>query len=1312
MSVAISHQDTRTVQLLNDWWDFQPVPHPDTTVPIIPDAVPAEGWQKAAYLVPGFFTDPAYHASWRESRSGWMRTRFTIDIVPEGMRAVLLIHAAIPQAHMFINGQHVAVQDDMFIGSEVDVTEALQTGTNELAVFLTEFPETPHPLSETTMTIAVPWGCCISLEHAGIWQDVTLEWRPATCIDGVTIQTSVREGQLTARVRVCHHGDQPFRGVLSGAVDDEGQVILSLPSAEIFLSPGEMQEVTLCAAWTDYRPWNPHDPYLYHLVLSLTGDAGVVDAQRTRFGFREIWIEGHRIMLNGRPQRWAGEWGHKAHSHWLRPEYVRQWYAQLKDLHMHYARMHTFPHPEYFLDIADEMGILVCQETAIHGSVWRGNDGSGFWEAARAHVQHMVARDKNHPSLVLWSVENEMRWALSSVPSAKEELPHLRALFNDLDPTRPAYHDGDSGLWDEDAQAIISRHYGTNCHGWGWWDKRRPLHAGEMGRWHYGSAYVALQWAGDEVFADYAAMSDSLAREAARIIELGRANEVSCLFPWNTSGLDNFRPGEARTFSWTEPNTPYIKPLAHLPYESEYAWWEDGSGYRPGFSFPRLRHAFRPLAVVIREERTQSYTDRPLPHTVYVVNDFPEEVLGTLRVALMQHNTPLWEHETSLTVASGCTGEVGLSIPLGMAQAGVAHITTTFSSPQGTDSVTREITLAEPAVLTEPLDLPPIAIWGESKLSGWLQGHGIAVQRVDDPAGLDPVKTPVLVVAEHTVEPGSTQNQTVHDYAARGGRVLVLEQGHSLFPGLAVERMPIEMAHLRDTAHPMLVGIAAAELRFFGDDPFGLPSSDSWVTLFPYVKPTDEHLVRALIDSSGGDFGVGGLTWAPVIEAHVGAGRVIATQLRVIDRIDTLPIADKLLRRALSYLAQDVPASTALEVDEHLAPQLQALFPGLVTAVTGGVCLIDGGQRAGASAHWQARLAAGQTLLVCGITEEARTDWEAVIGRSIDIWQPEHPVYQLIRGSDSPLLSGISHDDTCWIDNYVYRQVKRKDTIVEALLTIDGGVNLLHNATRSTFDVLFGDERASEVQRMPTVSAYLDGEPPRVGGGLVEVKVGAGRVLFCQVRWVSDLWRFRRFIGTLLWNLGIPIATHVLAGPCTPSSGRRSDGFPTAVRMAFDPQPETIAEVLAASRRQVEYCTDNVMFADWPGWQVIDTPGGTIIRADVRDRKAWLLGMVVNAPEPRKMMATVGGLPNPDLQTFLRLQGSGQVQVWVNGNPWGEYALEEASATYVADIDFEMGDNFVVLHWEPDTPNAELRYCFVSKDRRPEITFAFPCATT
>jgi hypothetical protein len=1304
----------RCVVSLNGWWDFQPAAEDLTSPPPRPETVPVDGWQDKAYLVPGFFTDHPYPEAWRETRSGWARTRFQVDAIPEGRRAWLTIGAAIPLAQVFVNGKKVAVQEDMFLGGAVDVTEVLRVGENELAVFLCPFASIANPNDPTSRLIDVPWGCCIAHDQAGIWQDVKLEWRGAVHFADITIRTSTREGKLTVIAAIENRTDKAFAGRFALAVEDESAEVLNLSPTEVALGPSETREYTVEAAWTTYRPWFPEDPKLYHLRARLWHGNAAADVLRTRFGFREVWIEGHRILLNGRPQRWGGEWCHKSHSHWLRPEYVRQWYQQIKDLNCHYVRMHTFPHPEYFLDIADEMGIMVCQESALHGSGTWGHDTPQLWERARLHVRRVVRRDKNHPSLVIWSVENEMRWALHVVPSAKDELPKLRALFNELDPTRTAYHDGDSSLWNEATQPILSRHYGPSCHGLGWWDRSRPLHAGEMGRWHYGSPYVALQWAGDEVYADYAELSRSLARDAARIVELARANEVSCCFIWNTSGLDNFRPAEKREFKWDDPASPAAKPLAHKPYESEYAWWEEGAGYRPGFSFETMKHSFRPLAIVVREERTQFYTDRSAPHTVWVVNDLAADVAGELEVRLEQDGATVWQDSRSMSIAAGQTGNEAWQVPLDGAKEGAAAIVTIFRCEQGEDIVRREVRLTSAEARSTKLDLPPVAVWGESTILPWLKAHGVNAVQLSGNTALNPKATPLLIVGERAVQPGTNQNQRVRDFMAAGGCVLVLEQAHSLFPGLAMERMPIEMAHVRDASHPMLAGVVEEDLRFFGDDPFGLPSSDSWVTINPFVKPTESEVVRPIVDSSGGDFGQGGLKWAPVVEVQSGAGLLIAAQLRFADRLNELPVADRMLWQALAYLAAGArPGERTVGVDgymiDHLADTLAVMRSGAVTPAIAtkqsAISIVSG-----SAVHtldpstWRQFAYDGGTLVVWGLSEETVAYWQSVIERPIAIFEPEHAVYQLVATGPTPLLRGISNEDTCWLENWAYTPANRKEAIVRRLVDIEGATVHLQNATRSGLDWLFGDDRFSEWARMPCLSEYFDAPPPKVGAGLVEVKVGDGRVLFCQVLWRPELWQFRRFLGLLMLNLGLATATDVLAGTMTPGE-QAGEGFPVEVRAASTDEAG-LEELVGMSKRQIEHLGENFTFREWPGWKRVPAPGGKL-SAQEAGTGLVAIGLEVTSPEPRKFMQTVGGLPNPDLQTFLRMEGRGKVRVWIDGAAWGSFDLPARGPVCAADIDLEAGANSVLLAWEPDSEKAELSLRFENKDRRPETTFGF-----
>jgi len=1284
--------------LLNGWWDFIPIAHSDLAIPIIPDAVPHTGWQEKSYLVPGFFTDHYYPDEWRSSFSAWTRTMFQVSERP-GKRAFLKIEAAIPKAFIFINNALVCAQEDMFFGQDIDITEHLVDGENELAVLLTEFKTYPHPTTGKLNLIDVPWGCCICEEQAGIWQDVSIEWRNEVHSEDICIRTSFRKNSIYCSCEVHNDSNTDFNGLLRFNVTSADGLVLELPEIAVHLVTNECGLFECESPWTDFIPWMPENPYLYNLTADLSYTGKVVDRKMERFGFKEVWIDGPRILVNGIPQRFAGEWCHKSHSHWIRPEYVRQWYQQIKDLNCNYVRMHTFPHPEYFLDIADEMGIFVCQESALHGSGQRGWETPELWDRARTHVGNMIRRDRNHPSLVLWSVENEMRWSLNIVPCAKEELPKLRALFNELDPTRPAYHDGDSSLWNEDEQPIISRHYGSPCHGMGWWEKKTPLHAGEIGRWHFASPYVALQWDNDQVYADYSRLSRSLAADAGRIIELARANEVSCTFFWNTSGLDNFRPAEAKIFDWPDPNSRYLKPLAHKPYESEYAWWEDGSGYRPGYSFDVMKHTFRPLAVVIREERSGFYTDKAIRHTVYVVNDMPMDAEGPLVVRLEQNGAVLWEQTSSVNIKRGCTTELECIVPANYAVDGIAKIVTRFSCSTGEDVYTRDIKYTRSQ--RDQVDMPVVGVWGKSLVSSWLKECGITVVDIDDPSGLAVKSIGVLIVAEHSIEPGTDQNLKLQEYLQDGGRALVLEQSCSVFPGLKVERMPIEMAHIRDCSHPAVDGLDENDLRFFGDDPFGVATSDSWVTLYPYMKPNDNTILHTIIDSSGGSFATGGLDWSPLIESRIGNGVVIASQLRLSDRLNDVPVAAHIILNSIAYLAG---YETNKVSGTHVAESLVELFSGwnISPSSDSQVQIVDANNCDVEAIKSQ--LEEGSNVIVFGLNPDNSANWSSIIGTRLDVFEPEHTTYQLVISGNDNLLRGLSNQDVCWLDNWTYRSVSSKEPIVDYLVNAETGKSLLENARYSGLDVLYGDEQATEWKRMPALSKYFDSEPPILGSGLLRISVGHGSVIFCQVKLKPELWQFKRFISILFGNLGVCRDTNILAGDCVPMSATLGKGFPETVHITSDISEQNLDELLTRAKHKSDtFDGANVLYTSWTGWTDADSAGGSL---NVEEPGSILVGFVAMSPESRKFCQTVGGLPNPDLQTFMRLSGLGTVKTWVNGVLWSELMLDEGGFSYVSDIDFEAGANAITMLWTCGEP-GNLSLQFENKDRRVETSFQF-----
>ena len=247
-----------------------------------------------------------------------------------------------------------------------------------------------------------------------------------------------------------------------------------------------------------------------------------------------------------------------------------------------------------------------------------------------------------------------MRWNRDETGLTVQELPKLKALFNDLDPTRPAYHEGDSSLWNEKHQDIISRHYGKECAGTHWWDKTRPLHSGEMCLYHYAGPNSTLHIGGDSVFKSFQALDEAAAIDASYIIEDGRINAVSCFGPWNLSCLENLRTGiEKIALHYDDFSSPGVKPL-HIPaHSSEFSFWESGKGYAPNHSFHIQARAFRALAVIDTNRRSSYFAGTQFKREVFVVNDTPLALFGELQLSLARDGVVVFSQCSEMSMMRG-----------------------------------------------------------------------------------------------------------------------------------------------------------------------------------------------------------------------------------------------------------------------------------------------------------------------------------------------------------------------------------------------------------------------------------------------------------------------------------------------------------------------------------------------------------------------------------------------------------------------------------------------------------------------------------
>ncbi|MBW5424087.1 DUF4981 domain-containing protein [Streptomyces sp. BG9H] len=235
----------------------------------------------------------------------------------------------------------------------------------------------------------------------GIFRDVTLLHRPEDCVGAHFVHASYDHRAGTGTLRV--DADTQGRADAQGRTDAQGRVTV----AELGIDVATGEAVTV-----PVEPWTAETPRLYDGVLATAGERIPL-----RIGFRTVAVEDGLIKVNGRPLLFRGVNRHEFHPRTGRALDLATMRADILLMKRHNINAvrtsHYPPHPA-FLDLCDELGLWVIDECDLetHGFQairWRGNpvDDDRWTPALLDRAARMVERDKNHPSVVIWSLGNE-----------------------------------------------------------------------------------------------------------------------------------------------------------------------------------------------------------------------------------------------------------------------------------------------------------------------------------------------------------------------------------------------------------------------------------------------------------------------------------------------------------------------------------------------------------------------------------------------------------------------------------------------------------------------------------------------------------------------------------------------------------------------------------------------------------------------------------------------------------------------------------------------------------------------------------------
>jgi beta-glucuronidase len=210
--------------------------------------------------------------------------------------------------------------------------------------------------------------------------------------------------------------------------------------------------------------WSPASPHLYDLTVELTQGSTILDRYTLPIGIREIKIEGNNLLLNGQPIYLQGFGRHEDFPITGRgylPAVIIKDYALMKWVGANSFRTSHYPYSEQMMELADRLGFLVIDETPAVGLFFAKEGSERRLQLCRQYISELVSRDKNHPSVIMWSLANEPH---SAVPEAKPFFRELYDLCKLLDSTRPATIVSYVGVSEESFEfcdlMCLNRYYG------------------------------------------------------------------------------------------------------------------------------------------------------------------------------------------------------------------------------------------------------------------------------------------------------------------------------------------------------------------------------------------------------------------------------------------------------------------------------------------------------------------------------------------------------------------------------------------------------------------------------------------------------------------------------------------------------------------------------------------------------------------------------------------------------------------------------------------------------------------------------------
>ncbi len=439
---------------LNGEWDFFYSTDPDAVVENptaaqwdrieVPGNWTLQGYDRPIYTnvkMPFAPAEPPFVPA--ENPTGLYQRTFALPADWDGRQVFICFEGVESAFYLWANGQKVGYSQDSRLPAEFDLTPYLQPGPNTLTVAVIRWSDGSYLEDQDHWRMA------------GIYRDVYLYATPRVHIWDVfarpELDNDYKNGTLKVQARVNSHDPNEFAGeytVEMQLYDAAGQAVFAHPiGAAVQASQWQVVQANLEAPVKSPRLWSAEQPNLYTLVIALKNAGGkAVEYQSFKVGFRRIELRGREFLINGQRVYLRGVNRHEHEDRRGKAVTLASMIADIKlmkQFNINTVRTCHYPNDPRWYDLCDQYGIYVIDEANIeaHANYNRLVHEPAWMTAFVDRGTRMVLRDKNHPSIIFWSLGNESGYG----PNHDAIAGWIRG----YDPSRLLHNEGSSHMgWD------------------------------------------------------------------------------------------------------------------------------------------------------------------------------------------------------------------------------------------------------------------------------------------------------------------------------------------------------------------------------------------------------------------------------------------------------------------------------------------------------------------------------------------------------------------------------------------------------------------------------------------------------------------------------------------------------------------------------------------------------------------------------------------------------------------------------------------------------------------------------------------------